>query len=75
MMIPYIAGMSDDIRSVCRKFDVRVVFKSGWTLRSMLTRVKDTLPVGKQFNMVYRISPEAVAKFTLGRPNGDWRPD
>ena len=29
--------------------------KSGRTLRSMLTKVKDTLPPGKQSNVVYRI--------------------
>ena len=34
---PCIAGMSEDIRCVCREFDIRVVFKTGWTLRSMLT--------------------------------------
>ena len=42
VMIPYVAGMSEDIRRVCRKFNVRVVFKSGRTLRSILTKVKDT---------------------------------
>ena len=47
--------MSEDIRHVCRKFNIRVVLKSGWTLRSMLTKVKDTLPLGKQSNVVYRI--------------------
>ena len=30
--IPYVAGMSEDIRCVCRKFNIRVVFKSGRTL-------------------------------------------
>ena len=44
VVIPYVAGMSEDIRRVCRKFNIRVVFKSGQTLRSMLTKVKDTLP-------------------------------
>ena len=56
IMIPYVAGMSKDIRRVRRKFDIRVVFKSGQTLRSMLTnfaKVKDTLP--KQSNVVNRI--------------------
>ena len=43
------AGMSEDIRCVCRGFNIRVVFKSGWDLCSMLTKVKDTLPLGKQF--------------------------
>ena len=50
-----IAGMSEDIRRVCRKFNIRVVFKSRWTLCSMLTKVKDTLPLGKQSNVVYCI--------------------
>ena len=40
---------------VDREFNIRVVFKSGRTLRSMLTKVKDTLPLGKQSNVVYRI--------------------
>ena len=52
VVIPYVAGMSEDIRRVCRKFNIRVVFKSGRTLRSMLTKVKDTLPLGKQSNVV-----------------------
>ena len=38
VVIPYVAGMSEDIRCVSRKFNIRVVFKSGWTLRSMLTK-------------------------------------
>ena len=55
MVIPYVAGMSEDIRRVCRKFNTRVVFKSGRSLRSMLTKVKDILPLGKQSNVVYCI--------------------
>ena len=69
VVIPYVAGRSEDIRRVCRKFNVRVVFKSGRTLRSMLTKVKDTLPLGKRSNVVYRIP------CTSGRPNRDWRQD
>ena len=55
MVIPYVAGMSKDIRHICRKFNIRVVFKSGWTLPSTLTKVKDTLPFGKQSNVVHHI--------------------
>ena len=39
VVIPYVAGMSEDIRHVCRKLNIRVVFKSGRTLCSMLTKV------------------------------------
>ena len=55
MVIPYVAGMSEDIRHVCRKFNIRVVFKSRQTVCSMLTKVKDALSIGKQLNVVYRI--------------------
>ena len=69
VVIPYVAGMSEDIRCVCRKFNIRVVFKSGRTLRSMLTihylLVNNT--------MWYIVSPAAAAKSTSERPNGDWR--
>ena len=54
VVIPYVAGMSEDIRRVCRKLNIRVVFKSGRTLRSMFTKAKYTLPLGKQSNVVYR---------------------
>ena len=47
-MLSYVAGVSEDIRRPCRKFDMKVVFRSGRTLRSMLTKVKDTLPMEKQ---------------------------
>ena len=41
--IPYIAGVSEEIRRVCLDYDVRVAFKTGRTLCFKLTRVKDPL--------------------------------
>ena len=55
VVIPYVARMSEDISCVCRKFNIRVVFKSRWTLRSVLTNFKDTLSLGEWSNVVYRI--------------------
>ena len=43
------------LKCVCRKFNMRVVFKSGWILHSMFTKVKETLPLGMQSDVVYRI--------------------
>ena len=54
-----------DIRPVCRKFNIRVVFKSGRTLRSMFTKVKDTLALGKQSNVVYR-NPCSCSQVYIG---------
>ena len=70
MVIPYVAGMSEDIRHICRKFNIRVLFKSGRTLRSMLTKVNDILHLLVSNTIV---SPAAAARSRLGRPDGDWR--
>ena len=50
-----VTGMSEDVRHVYRMFNIRVVLKSGRTLCSVLTMVKDTLPIGTRSNVVYRI--------------------
>ena len=65
VMIPYVAGMSEDIRRVCREFNI-IVVKSGGTLRSMLTKVKDRLPLGKQSKVVYRI-PCSCGQVYIGK--------
>ena len=44
MMLPYVAGISDRIRKACRNYNIRVVFRSGMTFRSLLTKIKDPLP-------------------------------
>ena len=53
--IPYVSGASERIRKACEKFGLKVVFKSGPTLRSLLTRVKDPLPMEKLAGVVYQI--------------------
>ena len=55
MILPYVAGISEDVRRVCRRFGLTVIFKSRRSLRSVLTKVKDTLPAEKQSKVVYQI--------------------
>ena len=55
VVIPYVSGVSERIRKACEKFNLKVVFKSGPTLRSLLTRVKDPLPIEKLAGVVYQI--------------------
>ena len=54
-VIPYVSGVSERIRKACEKFNLRVVFKSGPTLRSLFTKVKDPLPKEKLAGVVYQI--------------------
>ena len=39
--LPYVAGVSERIRWVSKDFNIRAVFRSRPTLRSLLTKVKD----------------------------------
>ena len=53
--LPYVAGLGEALRRVCRKHDIRTVFTTMDTLRRQLTRVKDTDPTLKESGVVYRI--------------------
>ena len=44
----YVAGVGEDLRRVCRKFDIQMVFTTMSTLRQQLTIVKDTDPTLKK---------------------------
>ena len=54
VILPYVAGVSEDSRRICRKFDIRTVFTTITTLRKQLTRVKDTEPIAKRSGVVYQ---------------------
>ena len=66
VVLPYMFGVSEDIRRVCGRYILRVVFRSGRTLHLMLTRVKDTLPLEKYSNVVYWISCGGCSKVYNG---------
>ena len=56
-MLPYMEGVGEDIRRVCSKFGMKVIFRSGRSLHSicMLTKVKDALTMEKLSKVVYRV--------------------
>ena len=43
----YVTGVSERIKKECRDFNIKVVFKPGPTLHSLLTKVKDPLLIDK----------------------------
>ena len=55
MMLPYVADISERIRKVCRRYNIRVVFSSSPTFWSMLTKVKDSLHIKKVANVEYEV--------------------
>ena len=52
--LPYVSGLSEDVKRVCRKFDIRTVFTTISTLRQQLTRVKDVDPPLSKAVVVYK---------------------
>ena len=55
VMLPYTKGASEDIWRICRKFGMKFVFRSGQSLHSVLSKVKDALAIEKQSKVVHRI--------------------
>ena len=53
--IPYVAGVGEDLRRVCRKHRIKTVFTTTSTLGQQLTKVKDIDPAIKKSGVVYQI--------------------
>ena len=66
--LPYVEDVSERIRKVCQveDFNIRTVFKSGYTLRNLLTKAKDPLLIDKQSNIVYEV-PCTCGKMYIGQ--------
>ena len=57
-VLPYVKGVSEQLRRSLQQQGVRAVFKSESTLRSHLVRPKDAVDPAKQDGVVYRIPCE-----------------
>ena len=53
--VPYVAGVSEEIRRISNTFDIRVAFRTVRTIRSELTRVKEPLLLEKQSMVVCHV--------------------
>ena len=67
VVIPYVSGLSEDILCrVCSRYDIRVVFRSGLTLRSQLSNLKDKLPIQRRSGVVYNVPCSVCDKSYIG---------
>ena len=69
-VLPYVKGLSEQLRRCLQQQGVRAVFKSETTLRSQLVRPKDAVDPAKQDGVVYRIPCECGKVYIgeTGRP-------
>ena len=58
LVLPYVKGLSEKIRLVCRPLNIKTAFRSSSTLRSLLTHVKAPTPPEEQKCVVYRVPCE-----------------
>ena len=65
MVILYVAELSEQVRRVCRDYNIRTAFKSASTLRTTLVRVKDPIPIEKKSGVVYEV-PCSCGKVYIG---------
>ena len=72
-VLPYVKGLSEQLRRCLQQQGVRVIFKSQTMLRSQLIRPKDAVDPAKQDGVVYRIPYECGEVYIgdTGRPMQD----
>lgn len=64
--LPYVSGVGEDLRRVCRKYDIRTAFSTVSTLRQQLTKVKDVDPLLSRAGVVYSIPCSDCEQYYIG---------
>ena len=60
MMLPYVKGLSESLKNICRKHRVQVHYKGGNTIKSLLMAPKDKDPITKKSGIIYRFKCNKV---------------
>ena len=60
IVVPYYAGLSENIQNIGRKFGVQVHCKGGTTIKNLLMAPKDKDPMLKQSGVIYRYHCDRV---------------
>lgn len=65
LFLPYIPGISDQLKRLSKKFNIRTIFKTRNTIRSQLTKTKPNNEKENTKNVIYKI-PCQCDKFYIG---------
>ena len=60
IVVPYYAGLSENIKNIGKKFGVQVHCKGGTTIKNLLMAAKDKDPMLKQSGVIYRYHCDRV---------------
>ncbi len=60
---PYVKGFSENLERGCGNINIRPVFKTSRTLRSLLVKVKKRIPQDKIKGVIYRVQCECGSSY------------
>ena len=70
IILPYVQGLSEPIRRMLEEADIRVRFKPNTTLRKLLVKPKDPVPVECRTGIVYQIPCSDCSQMYVGQSGG-----
>ena len=56
IVVPYMKGLAESCRNICRRYGVEVYFKGGRTIRDILVHPKDKDTILKKSGVIYKYS-------------------
>ena len=60
IVVPYMKGLSESIKTVCRKHRIHAYVKAGKTIKDLLMTPKDKAPITKNSGVIYRFKCDRV---------------
>ena len=67
VVIPYIKNVSEGIRRILSKVDIRTCFKPNQTLRQLLVHPKDKIPLSGKTGVVYQVDCSSCGSSYVGQ--------
>ena len=65
--LPYVRGLAEPIKRMLEEVDIRVRFRPNTTLRMLLVKPKDPVPVERRTGIVYQIPCKDCAQTYVGQ--------
>ncbi|XP_076301439.1 uncharacterized protein LOC143219320 [Lasioglossum baleicum] len=67
VVLPYVGNISNDIKRIFRKVGLHTIFKIPFYLKNWFPPIKDKLPLGKSYNVVYSIPCKGCNQVYIGQ--------
>ena len=65
--LPYVQGLSEPIKRILEEVDIRVRFRPNTSLKKLLVKPKDPVPVERRTGIVYQIPCKDCSQTYVGQ--------